>query len=52
MTEKDIQTLKDAKWLIGKLAGSLGIDLSELPEHYNDSYEGLGEIISREEGAD
>lgn len=47
MVNSDIQTLKDAQWLIGKLAGSLGIDISELSDGYNDSYEELGEIISR-----
>jgi len=47
MNKDDIQTLRDAQWLIEKLAGSLGVDLSELSEYYNDSYEELDGIIKR-----
>lgn len=51
MKAEDIKTLKDAQWLIGKLASSIGIDISELNEEYNDSYVKLGEIIIRLEDA-
>lgn len=46
MTEEQIKTLEDAVWLIGKLADSLGIDLDDLPDDYNNSYEELWEIIN------
>ncbi|WP_157118606.1 MULTISPECIES: hypothetical protein [unclassified Sporosarcina] len=49
MNEKDIQTLKDAVWLIEKLTGHLGIDLNELEENYNNSLQELEEMISRNE---
>lgn len=49
MVEKDIQTLKDAVWLIEKLTSHLGIDLNELEENYNNSLQELEEIISRNE---
>lgn len=45
MTEKEIKSLKDATWLIAKLAGSLGVDLNDLPENYNNSYQELWDII-------
>lgn len=50
MTEKEIQVLKDAQWLITQLAGSLGIDLSELPEDYNNSYQELEMMIVLQSG--
>lgn len=48
MYDKQIQTLKDAKWLIGKLAGSLGVDIDDLEENYNNSYNELTEIIEQQ----
>ncbi|MEH7392421.1 hypothetical protein [Bacillus sp. JJ1474] len=42
----DVEVIKDALWLIRKLSGSLGIDLSELEEHYKDSYNRLEESLN------
>ena len=46
--DKQIQTLKDAKWLIEKLASSLGVDIDDLEENYNNSYNELTDIIEQQ----
>lgn len=47
MTYEDLQALKQAKWVIEKLAGSLGIDISELDEVYGNAHTNLEELIDR-----
>lgn len=48
MYDSQIQTLKDATWLIEKLARSLGVDIDDLKENYNNSYNELIDIIEKQ----
>lgn len=50
MNEQQLTTLRKALWVIQKLAGSLGIDLDELDENYDNVVKDIRDLLETNNG--